>query len=942
MLNKITIIKDPLDETNAEEYHSDENICDFLMGHFGDTFPETARIYFHSICEENDITPQTPEDIAKLYTMQGEFFVVHYPQGIAALVVVLVVSLAIALTYKPPIPNIALRNTQSPSPNNELAARSNTPRPNGRIPDIFGTVRSTPDLISVPYVTFENNVEVESAVMCIGRGNYEVHDAYDGETPITQIAGSSIEVYAPNIDIYSGTPYYAIGPAIAGLPLNIKKSNSINGQTLKPYNASSYVGDADIYFKSTGEIITTSGVPFTQYFTAGDIIAISGASVAFTNLDGTHSLVPNSASSFVFNDPETVIPEEWLHATSVELIAATFTNAVPTTKDLTGNYFFDHAEINTVTTQPSGTAHSALEIFLDHPELINAAWTGVVTNSYSVAPTHIKATFTGDVFNLDGTYTIATVTATKITLSSINAEWAKIPTGTSVMLSPTLSGDADVIIGPYILNDVDGDTVICNFVAASGIYKDNGKKQSSTSVTLKITITHVNASGVPTGAPTYYNHTLTGSATSRDSIGSTFKQNVGAGRVEVSVQRVTPKDTAFKGQVIDEIKWRELYHAQAMPVTNFGNVTIVRSLTRGTAGALSVKERKLNMEVTRQIPLRVSGSTFTAGNFSTNKASEILSQVVRDPKIGGRPATEVDYDNIYSTVAALNAYFGTTDATEFCYTFDKDGMTFEDTVGAIANAIFCTAYRRGSVIKLDMEIATNDSILLFNHRNKIPDSEVRTFNFGYEKNNDGVSYTWVNPEDDAIETLMLPTTSINKPKKIESLGVRNIAQATIHAYREWNKLRYQHSIVEFESIAQGELVLAGDRILVADNTRTDEQDGDIISHVGFIAGTSQKVVFESGKTYTVFLQMYDGTVQSMTATAVAGNAYAITLGAVPHLSLVTDEDSFTRTKYLLLEDTDPRKRAFLVTERTNGDSNTCRITAMNYDARYYANDLDFS
>jgi len=85
------------------------------------------------------------------------------------------------------------------SPNNELTDRQNRQRPGERIPDIYGTLWATPDLIQLPYKTFPaNNTEVEHTVMCLGRGSFSILDVRDGITPVSQIDGTIVEVYAPN------------------------------------------------------------------------------------------------------------------------------------------------------------------------------------------------------------------------------------------------------------------------------------------------------------------------------------------------------------------------------------------------------------------------------------------------------------------------------------------------------------------------------------------------------------------------------------------------------------------------------------------------------------------------------------------------------------------------------------------------------------------------
>jgi hypothetical protein len=103
------------------------------------------------------------------------------------------VLIAATLLLMPKVPS--MDNQQAQSPNNGLAARSNRSRPNGRVPDIFGQVRSIPDLIGLPYRVYEEHRELEIAYMCIGHGAYDVTDMRDGDTLLSEIPLASAAVY---------------------------------------------------------------------------------------------------------------------------------------------------------------------------------------------------------------------------------------------------------------------------------------------------------------------------------------------------------------------------------------------------------------------------------------------------------------------------------------------------------------------------------------------------------------------------------------------------------------------------------------------------------------------------------------------------------------------------------------------------------------------------
>ncbi len=498
-------------------------------------------------------------------------------------------------------------------------------------------------------------------------------------------------------------------------------------------------------------------------------------------------------------------------------------------------------------------------------------------------------------------------------------------------------------IGPFILESVTRDGIIANFVALNGLYKDDGSVQYAIDVLVRVEITPINSSNVPIGSSYTYDIYVNGSSTNTQTrAASIITSTSTTGRCRVRAARITEADTTFTGTVVDEIKWRDLYALSFIDNANFGNVTLLKSKTYATAGALTLKERKLNLLVTRQIKRYLGGGSFTSGLESTKKAADIIMHVAQDPNIGNRQLYELDLDSIYqnSYVKPLD-YFGTPEATEFCYTFDKDNLSFEETMQMIGSAIFNTSYRLGNVIKMSFEKSTDDSTLLFNHRNKLPGSETRSVTFGYRNDNDGIELEYVSPDDDAVITYYLPTDrSAVNPEKIETVGVRNFRQAYFLAWRAYNKLRYQNIQVEFDATQEADMSVPTDRILVSDNTRSGTQDGEVISQTGLTIYTSQKVKFDSGITYNVFLQLYDGTVESISVVE-GPTSNSLILDTAPRLPLVTDSANYAQTTYILVGNTEVRKTAFLVTEKITQDGMTSKIRAGNYDARFYEHDTDY-
>ena len=849
----VTVIENVLEADTWDIVETDD-ILKFCRSRFPE-WPVTARIYERQVAECFDVTPRDEHEVQALSEKEGPFFIVVYPHGpVAIIVAVVAVATAAAVAYllMPKIPNATERNIQQSSGNNELAERVNTQRINGRIPDIFGQVRSTPDLVMTPYKLFEANVEQEIAYMCIGKGEYAVSDIRDDDTLISDIQGASVEVYAPYTSPRTGdAPQLRIGSAIDASLKTVHRLTAVNGQTLRAPNA-------DV-------VRTDNGVSF-EYPNVIRLNAFYGG-----GMDRRFDIFA---------------PGQVITLTRAVRTGTRASDGTPITVNLNGTYTIVSA--------------SAYSLTLQTPSQVNPAWNN---------------------------------------LQAMTDE--KTPLG-----SVAIEDNIDKNIGSFIIDRADTNELLLNFVALNGLYKDNGERQYKIDINVNIGVTPVDAAGAATGPEQIFTTTIVGSSASRDMRAQTRRIyfNPAIGRCRVRAWRTTNTDYAFEGSVVDEIKWRDCYALASPGRNSFGNVTTVFSKTMATAGALAVKERKLNMLVTRKLPLRIAGtSDFTTELSATRNAADIISFICMDRKIGNRPKSQIDFDNIYQTINQVQTYFGTADAVRFDYTFDKDNLSFEETLSTIASSVFCTAYRRGNTIKLSFEKETELSTLLLNHRNKIPGSETRTVNFGLVGDNDGVEYEYVSPEDDAIVTMYLPADqSARNPKKVQSVGVRSKLKAHFHANRIWNKIRYQNMTVECEVTQEAAVLVHMDRVLIADNTRPDTYDGEVVEQNGLVLTLSQPLPDENiSINYSFLVQHIDGSVETLNIVT-RTSQYSIQLANAPRLPLATDDKLFAKATYWLVRKTEKRPTAFLLTEKDTSDNFTFTIKAMNYDARYYANDSDFT
>lgn len=565
----------------------------------------------------------------------------------------------------------------------------------------------------------------------------------------------------------------------------------------------------------------------------------------------------------------------------------------------------------------------------------------------------ISKKLAGGVQDLNGTYTVLAVSSGFITLSNpslVKPDWGNIVVATA-FVSATLSTTGERWIGPFVVEAEDTQKLLANFVALNGLYKDDGAKVFQPfPITVEIEATPVNAGDIAIGPPETFFLTLPGNSDKEKRelrAGTLWCDPTFTGRMRVRAKRTTPTDLTFKGNVVDEVKWRDLFGTSPADLTQLGDVTVIQTRTYATASALSVKERKLSMMATRRLPRREIDGSFSTALYPTRDIADIISAMALDPAIGGLTLAEVDFDNIYDTADAIEAYFGTPEARYFGYTFDDDQLSAEESIATVAQACFCTAYRRGRVLRLVFERATDDSSLLFNRRNVMPSSFERTTRFGVLKDQDGVELDYPDLAVRKIRTYYIPPDrSALKPRTASTPGLPGFVMAYWHAWRDWNRMRYQNIGVQFEATQEAGLVLRTERILVSNMTRPEQISGEIEAvEDDVVLVLSEPFVLDPDRDWQIFLQHRDGTTEVLPGylwSPALGGAYdpwRFVVAQPPRLPLVVDDGvAVGKAKFIIATSDDTETRAFLVTEREPRTGFTEQVSAVNYSFLYYQND----
>ncbi|WP_168399454.1 host specificity factor TipJ family phage tail protein [Acinetobacter indicus] len=931
-MSRLRILKNPVDGGDEVLHIRTEKVLKTFI-EVKKRSPQ-ARIFLQPACQQNDVTPSNRVDEASLQMLSktNDFDIVceaGEPLTIF-LVVTAVLSAGLAIYTYLNMPDVPQMNQKSG--NNELSNRVNRERIKGRVPDPFGTNKCVPDLIAPPILYYKDDgIEIEECLMCLGRGEFEITDIKDGDTFGSTIDGFSTSVYAPGMSLVD-TPQIQIGEAFTEPPLVGKKSSAITGQTLEAPTESviDTAIEGTMYPQYPNRLYLVGG-GLNATFSAGESVVVNAdrIGVADVQLSGSTNVEANG----VITIGSAVNIENPNNFKSIQIDTLLIQDDLNGLLDLAGRY-----AVSSILKSGS----FAYEIALVNPVSVNPNWALLTDDNLANSSTML--TNNSNSVDISGNYAnITAVTSDFIELEipvEYQSEWDKLNGITVNSATIELRKYTDNWLGWFYINSTDIEKLIFNFYFPKGLFSvrtDGKNAEMHASYDIEYQELEGNA---PVGPVLQLDGSLVRQQQSTFGISESIELPVSfAEGVRVRVRK-TSQNTRPRSAVYDELKLKSVYACSYLKKLIYPDVTLVRSQTVATDGALSVKERQWNCIGTQKLYSYASGER-SLSKQPTNDFADIVTHITLDPLIGRRELADLDVQGIYATSQEIKSYFGTPLAAHFNYTFDQGSQSFEEALAQIASCVGSNARREGSQIYFQFEKENPNSSILFNHRNKRPFTETRSEKYGVDRDHDGVEVTWIDPADGWAESIIrLPDEFITNPKKLELSGVTNKYQAHFLAHRAWNKIQYQREMVKFAAYGEADLVSLNDRIAVVDDVvPTLTSSGDITYWQGRNISISQPVELDPTKSYTIHLQHLNRSVETMLV-AQGADEYSLILERLPVLPLVVKSEYDEYAKYSITLSTEKDSEAFLITEKSHSGPFESEVTAINYDTRYYSNDKD--
>lgn len=829
---------------------------------------------------------------------------------VAVLVIVAVVSAAVAIHAMNQIPDNYNTTTPAGSSIYDVNAQGNRARLMGIIPEQAGTHKSFPDYLCQPRAFYLNDEQWKYIFVSLGVGEREIasEGILIGNTPVNRYAGDiEYEVFPPGADVSGNDAtrnFYTsgeVGSATGSSGLEVKAPiNKFVAVRNSNRAISVHTDDNSIRFYSN----TYAAADYFPW-KVGDQFQLSDFSENIELYEGVVDLVDMTAAN----------------ADRIQAPFGLGGIAVGAKIQLVGAGSNDGSYLVGAVDVVDGT-------YIELNDLNGDPVT------WLVPATSVMIRLLGS-HNLLGLYRVDSVY--KYSSSSHGGNNAAT---VSRVGDPSWSGfsqdayyhdiSAELVngeiepssVGPFLASPV---SEVSNYIELDFFFDGLGRLNDSGSVSSHSVEIEIRYRRVGTVVWSKVRHTFT--AASLDQVGRTVPINLPSKMsVEVEVVRITAEENNLR--LHEAVQWIAL-RSELDTVASYPDVTTMAIKIRGTSALSSSSENKLNVISTRKLPIYSNGSW--SAPVATDDIDAFAAYVIKDSGYSDSTIALDEFDRLGQVWRERGDTFSAM--------FDTDSQLFP-----VLKRVLSVGYAEPTLDYGQIVPVRDEKRTVFEHMYQ-PDNGV---GLGLERNTslissdekDGVEVEYIDPDTWKSETVqcLLPGDLGINLEKVRAFGITDRTRAWRYGMRKRRIRRYRRTQYSFKT----EMDALNSRYMsycaLADDMPGYSQNGVVLDVVGRHILTDADIEWGDGAHY-ISLRRPDGTLSGPYPCIATESPGAVLISGDLDFSPVFDGridpplfmfGEASRWCYpALVTDIDPRG-----TEEVS-------VKASNYDERAYADDDNF-
>lgn len=509
-----------------------------------------------------------------------------------------------------------------------------------------------------------------------------------------------------------------------------------------------------------------------------------------------------------------------------------------------------------------------------------------------------------------------------------NVTYEIVAPGGNVTLFPTnVSSSAEVVgqdcetgvaLGPFVAN---ASGTLANYIAIDVVmprglfYAQDDGSISGKSIAWTVEAQPVDSSGTPTGGWATLGSETYEAATNTAQRAS-YRYGVTAGRYQVRLTRTDTKDESSRSG--HDLAWFGL-RAYLTGGQSYGDITVLAMRMQASNQLSGVSSRKINVTVTRKLPIWASGGGGWSAPTETQSIAWALADICRAEYGGELVDARIDVEQL----VALDEVWEERGDT-FNAVYDSR-VSFWDALTSCARAGRAAPILQGGVIHFVRDALQTLPVALFTMRNIVRGSMRIEYVLHTDQTTDAAEAEYFDETTWSTKSVLavLPSGTSNRPAKLRGLfGVTNRAQAWREAMYAAAQNRYRRKIITFQTELEGFIPTFGDLIAIAHDMPAWGTSGEVTafdSETGILT-LSEPVSFSGGGTFYIAFRREDGSVAGpFTCLEIPDEPYLVyTAGGlgdfVPQVSLTSERSHFAFGKGEMY-----RQRALVTAVRARGD-----------------------